>query len=162
MYISWSRYRYDNGWMDKGRFHCLFIFLAPFPGPANAMIVTPTSLEPDAVPSTGLVIAPRLGAVCFHHPSKHSVQMSHVFKSQSDSVLSISNKWRLLFSWLRLLGSGLCLEHKRLPSQLSPRKVLPAAKVWKLRLMLVGWPDLQRAVVLMSWMLTQHERFLSL
>lgn len=146
----------------KGRFHCLFVFLAPFPGPANAMIVTPTSLEPDAVPSTGLVIAPRLGAVCFHQPSKHSVQMSHVFKSQSDSVLSISNKWRLLFSWLRLLGSGLCLEHKRLPSQLSPRKVLRAAKVWKLRLMLVGWPDLQRAVVLMSWMLTQHEHFLSL
>lgn len=66
--------------MEKGRFDCLFIFLAPFPGPASAMIVTPPPLKPDAVPSTGLVIAPRLGGVCLHNPSKHSVQMSHVFK----------------------------------------------------------------------------------
>lgn len=56
--------------MEGGRSHCLFTFLAPFSAPANAMIVTPTPLKADAVPSTGLVIAPRLGGVCLHNPSK--------------------------------------------------------------------------------------------
>lgn len=56
---------------------------------------------------------------------------------QRDSVVHILNKWRLLLSWLRLLGSELCLEHKRLPSRSSPR-TLRAAKVKKLRLVLVS------------------------
>lgn len=128
----------------KGGFTCLLTFPAPFPGPANAMIVTPTPLKADAVPSTGLVISPRVGGVCFHYPPKHANESS--VQVQSDSVSYILNKWRSLFSWLRLLGTELCLEHKRLPSQLSPRKVLRAAKAKKMRLVLVS-ADLQRATV---------------
>lgn len=43
----------------------VFTLLAPFPGPANAVIVTPTTLKADVVPNTGVVITPHLGAVCF-------------------------------------------------------------------------------------------------
>lgn len=46
-----------------------FTSLAPFSGPANAVIVTPP-LKADAAPNTGLVIAPRLGGVSFHNPSE--------------------------------------------------------------------------------------------
>lgn len=45
-----------------------FTSLAPFSGPANAMIVTPTPLKADTAPNTGLVIAPRLSGVRFHNP----------------------------------------------------------------------------------------------
>lgn len=45
-----------------------FTSLAPFSGPANAMIVTPTPLKADAAPNAGLVIAPRLSGVRFHYP----------------------------------------------------------------------------------------------
>lgn len=55
--------------MDGWGFHWLFTFLAPFPGPTNAVIVTP--LKADAAPSTGLVITRRHGGVCFHNPSKY-------------------------------------------------------------------------------------------
>lgn len=36
----------------------MFIFSAPFPGHANAVIVTPTPLKADVVSNTGVVIAP--------------------------------------------------------------------------------------------------------
>uniref|UniRef100_H3DEG2 MLX interacting protein n=1 Tax=Tetraodon nigroviridis TaxID=99883 RepID=H3DEG2_TETNG len=49
--------------------YCLFTSPAPFPGPANTMIVTPTPLKADAGPSTGLVISPRLGGVRSRFPS---------------------------------------------------------------------------------------------
>lgn len=77
--------------MDGWRFHCLFTFLAPFPGSANAMIVTPTPLKAEAVHNTGLVITPRLGGVCFHIPSKQLANESSV-QVQSDFVLCILNK----------------------------------------------------------------------
>lgn len=81
-----------DGRREGGMFHCLFTFLAPFPGPANAMVVTPTPLKADAVPSTGLVIAPRLGGVCFHHPSTTLLANESSVQVQSDSVLYILNK----------------------------------------------------------------------
>lgn len=43
----------------------MFTLLAPFPGPANAVIVTPTPLKADVVPNAGVVITPHLGGVCF-------------------------------------------------------------------------------------------------
>lgn len=43
----------------------MFILSAPFPGHANAVIVTPTPLKAD-VHNTGVVITPsQLGGVCF-------------------------------------------------------------------------------------------------
>ena len=43
----------------------MFLLSAPFPGHANAVIVTPTPLKADVVHNTGVVITPPLGAVCF-------------------------------------------------------------------------------------------------
>lgn len=44
----------------------VFILSAPFPGHANAVIVTPTPMKADVVSSTGVVIAPsHLAGVCF-------------------------------------------------------------------------------------------------
>lgn len=51
----------------------MFTLSAPFPGHANAVIVTPTPLKAEVVPNTGVVITPsHLGGVCFqicqYHP----------------------------------------------------------------------------------------------
>lgn len=62
----------------------LFPSLAPFSGPANAVIVTPTPLKADTAPNTGLVIAPRLGGVCFHSPFE---QMTPVLVFTKSSFL---------------------------------------------------------------------------
>lgn len=43
----------------------VLLLSAPFPGHANAVIVTPTALKADVIPNSGMVIAPsHLGAVC--------------------------------------------------------------------------------------------------
>lgn len=43
----------------------VFSLEAPFAASANAVIVTPAPLKADVVPSTGMVITPNLGGVCF-------------------------------------------------------------------------------------------------
>lgn len=51
----------------------LFTLSAPFAGPANAVIVTPTPLKADVVNNAGVVLTPRLGRVCFHPPVSSSL-----------------------------------------------------------------------------------------
>lgn len=43
----------------------VFTLSAPFAASTNAVIVTPAPLKADVVPSTGMVITPNLGGVCF-------------------------------------------------------------------------------------------------
>lgn len=108
-----------------------FTSLAPFSGPANAVIVTPP-LKADAAPNTGLVIAPRLGGVRFHNPFE---QMT---------LLLVFSKWIFLVLITQATGFRVLSRTQKTPQPIVPKESRKSPK----HSSSAGecWPDAQRAV----------------